>query len=194
MITSYSHVQTNGEGEFLRKIPQHDIVQWDDNNYCSAFALEADGKAAEFKVFPFYTTAEPVHDYVTQSVAELPPILVDGNWTQQWEVIELLPEQIAAKQFNSDEARYKKRAAAKDGLIAYMAADNMSRVRNGTWTVPELMSLLDDPAIAAANAYMSTLSYELAAQAIAGAETPLLTPEIREDWIARLQAHFYLEG
>ena len=95
-------------------------------------------------------------------------------------------------QFERDEARYRKRAAVKDDLIAYMAADNMSRVRSGAWTVPQLAGLMDDPAVAAANAYMSTLSYELAAQAIAGAETPLLTPAIRADWIAKLQEHFYL--
>ena len=70
----------------------------------------------------------------------------------------------------------------------------MSRVRNGTWTVADLTALLADPAVAAANQFMSTLSYELAAQAIATASTPLLTPEIRTDWIARLQAHVYLEG
>lgn len=97
-------------------------------------------------------------------------------------------------QFDLDKARYEKRAAVKNDLIAYMAADNMSRVRSGVWTVPQLMSLMDDPAVSAANAYMSTLSFELAAQAIESAATPLLTPEIRADWVARLQAHFYLEG
>lgn len=97
-------------------------------------------------------------------------------------------------QFERDQARYAKRAAAKDGLLAYMAADNMSLVRSGEWTVAQLTSLMADPALAAANAYMSTLSFELAAQAIAQAQTPLLTPGIRADWIARLQAHCYLEG
>ena len=97
-------------------------------------------------------------------------------------------------QFERDQARYAKRAAAKDGLLAYMAADNMSRVRSGEWTVTQLTSLMADPALAAANAYMSTLSFELAAQAIAQAQTPLLTPSIRADWIARLQGAFYLEG
>lgn len=97
-------------------------------------------------------------------------------------------------QFERDEARYRKRAAVKDALLAYMAADNMSRVRNGVWTVPDLTALLADPAVAAANQFMSTLSFELAAQAIASASTPLLTPEIRADWTARLQEHYYLEG
>lgn len=112
------------------------------------------------------------------------------DWLAAGGVPEPAPE---SSRFERDQARYAKRAAARDGLLAYMAADNMGRVRAGTWTVPDLMGLLDDPAVAAANAYMSTLSYELAAQAIATAATPLLTPEIRADWIARLTAHFYLE-
>lgn len=97
-------------------------------------------------------------------------------------------------QFERDQARYEKRAAVKDQLIAYMAADNMSRVRSEVWTVEQLASLMDDPAVAAANAYMGLLAFELAAEALAAAQTPLLTPEIRADWIARLETHFYLEG
>lgn len=120
----------------------------------------------------------------------------DSNIGDLWDGENFTPPPPAPEpsQFARDEARYAKRAAARDGLIAYMAADNMSRVRAGTWSVPDLMSLLDDPAVAAANAYMSTLSFELAAGAIASAATPLLTPEIRADWTARLAEHFYLEG
>ena len=189
-----SHIQLDENDEFLRFIPAGVPIVWDENNYCSAFVLEADGKAAQFKVFPFYASAPPVHNPDTQKLHEINPVKVGDEWVQQWEVIDLTQEQIAEKRFASDQARYTKRAAAKDALLAFMAADNMSRVRNGTWTVPELMSLLDDPAVSAANAYMSTLSYELAAQAIAGTATPLLTPAIRADWIGKLQEHFYLEG
>lgn len=187
-----SHIQLNENDEFLRFIPAGVPIVWDENNYCSAFALEADGKAAQFKVFPFYASAPPVHNPDTQKLQELNPVKIGDEWVQQWEVIDLTPEQITEKRFASDQARYKKRAAVKDELIAWMAADNMSRVRNGTWTVANLTDLMVDPAVAAAQAYMSTLSYELAAQAIAGAATPLLTPEIRAQWVAKLQEHFYL--
>ena len=97
-------------------------------------------------------------------------------------------------QFEKDQTRYEKRAAVKDQLIAYIAADNMSRVRSGTWTVADLTALMTDPALAAVNAYMSTLSFELAAQSILGAQTPLLTEEIRNDWVSKLMQHYYLEG
>ena len=91
-----------------------------------------------------------------------------------------------------DQNRYKSRAEAKDGLLAYMAADNMSRVRSGVWTVAQLTSLMDDPDIKDAQAYMSLLSFELAAQSIAAATTPLLTPEIKAAWIAKLQSNLFL--
>ena len=97
-------------------------------------------------------------------------------------------------QFEKDQSRYQKRAAVKDELLAYMAADNMSRVRSGVWSVADLTSLLDDPTVIAANALMGTLSFELAAQQISAATTPLLTPEIKSDWVSRLEAHYYLEG
>lgn len=99
---------------------------------------------------------------------------------------------VTPTQFELDQNRYKKRAEVQSELLAYMAADNMSRVRSGTWSVSQLTSLLDDPSVKAAQTYMSTLSFELAAQAIQGAATPLLTPEIKADWVSRLQAAFFL--
>lgn len=129
--------------------------------------------------------------YLQDGFIEAPDGVVCG-WL--WDGEEFAPAQPAPEpsQFERDEARCRKRAAVKDALLAYMAADNMSRVRSGTWTVADLTSLLADPAVSAANQFMSTLSFELAAQAIAGAATPLLTPEIRADWTARLAEHFYL--
>lgn len=102
------------------------------------------------------------------------------------------PSPTADEQRVLDQNRYKRRAEAKDGLLAYMAADNMSRVRSGAWTVSDLTGLMEDPAVQLAQAYMATLSFELVAEAIQGATTPLLTPEIKADWIAKLQAKFFL--
>src|SRR5690606_28168107 len=95
-------------------------------------------------------------------------------------------------QFELDQRRYQKRAEVQSELLAWMAADNMSRVRSGVWTVTDLTSLMSDPAVVAANAYMQTLSYELAAQSIASATTSLLTQAIKDVWISKLTEHFYL--
>ena len=120
-----------------------------------------------------------------------------GVYNQQdWETMR--QDEMAARgpqtQFEKDQSRYTKRAAVKDSLMAYMAADNMSRVRSGVWSVADLTTLLDDPHVIAANALMGTLSFELAAAQIQAATTPLLTPEIKADWTSRLESHFYLEG
>lgn len=44
----------------------------------------------------------------------------------------------------------------------------------------------------AAQAYMATLSFELAAKSIAAATTPLLTERIKAAWIAKLQSNLFL--
>lgn len=143
---------------------------------------------------------KPQYDHSMEKVVENPPIESDGVWVQQWLVVPLTPEEIQETlpeeltQFERDQSRYKKRAAVKDEMLAYMAADNMKRVRNGDWTVEDLTTLLSDPAVAAANTFMSTLSFELAASSIQSATTPLLTTQIKTDWVGRLQSHYYLEG
>ena len=116
------------------------------------------------------------------------------GWSYDGEKFTPPPEPEGPSQFEKDQSRYTKRAAVKDELMAYMAADNMGRVRSGVWSVADLTALLDDPAVVAANALMGTLSFELAAQQISAAATPLLTPEIKADWVSRLEAHYYLEG
>lgn len=89
-----------------------------------------------------------------------------------------------------DQARYKRRAEVLAALISWMAADNMSRVRAGIWTVSDLMALMSDPTISKANALMQTLSYEMVADEIAKATNPLLTPEIKAAWVSKLMEHF----
>ena len=73
-----------------------------------------------------------------------------------------------------------------------MAADNMSRVRAGVWTVVDLTDLMAGPDVKAVLEMLGTLSFELAAEALAAADHPLLTPTIKAGWVAKLQAHLYL--
>lgn len=93
-----SHIQLNEAGEFLRYIPAGTPIEWDEKNYCTVSALIADGKAEQFQVVTFFATAKPEYDPITQAVSEAEPTLVDGNWTQRWQVTELSPEEIQANQ------------------------------------------------------------------------------------------------
>lgn len=111
----YSHVQTTPEGAYLRKITAGALIEWDANNYCSAFALEQDGKADEFFVYPLLAVGEPQHDPITHAVQEIDPELVDGAWTQQWQVVALSAEQVIA---NQTAAALAMQAAIVDGMTA----------------------------------------------------------------------------
>ena len=93
-----SHIQLNEAGDFLRYIPAGIPIEWDENNYCTAFALENDGKSEEFKVFPYYSSAKPEYDAITQGVRDVSPNLINGLWTEAWEVYDLSPEEITANQ------------------------------------------------------------------------------------------------
>lgn len=91
-----------------------------------------------------------------------------------------------------DYERYLKRAKVKDQIIAEMASENMERVRNGLWTVNDLISLTQDPELKLVLDDVSTLSYELAVSKVMAISNPLITSQIKTDWSFKLQSHFYL--
>ena len=117
-------------------------------------------------------------DVSTGSVTELPDLPADP----------VTPP----TQYELDVARYLARSMVKDKLLAEMAADNMARVRAGTWTVADLSGLMSDPAVKAVLDLIGALSFEMAMQALSSVSHPLLTPPIKAGWIAKLQAHLYL--
>lgn len=121
-----------------------------------------------------------------------PDYLAYKQWLAAGNTLLPAPPLTAEEQKLKDQARYKRRAEVRAELISWMAADNMSRVRAGIWSVPDLVNLMADPAITRANAFMQTLSYELVADEILQAANPLLTPEIKNSWVSKLMEHFYL--
>jgi hypothetical protein len=167
-------------------------------------ATRAGGQIAVHLVLPYGT--EPIIDpmvvvalddaqgavAIPGHTAEQPPVVAPGavDWDQRVPA----PDLSAPTQRELDQRRYQRRASVRDSLISWMAADNMDRVRTGVWSVSDLVGLMSDPAVQAAQAYMSMLSFELAAQAISAATSPLLTPAIKAAWTEQLTAHYYLEG
>lgn len=96
-------------------------------------------------------------------------------------------------QRRKDYIRYKSRAAAKDGMLAEMAAGNMERVRNGIWTVEQLIGLTQDTELKQLLDDVNTLSFEIAYSRIDQMSNPLLTTEIKNIWKKLLSDNFYLE-
>ena len=95
-------------------------------------------------------------------------------------------------QKNKDKLRFQKRAEVKDEILSIMAAENMDRVRNGIWTVSELISLTADPELKDLLDDINTLSFEIAYSKIDPLTNVILTQPIKDGWKALLAAHFYL--
>lgn len=102
-----------------------------------------------------------------------------------------LPEAPVLTAKEKDEIRFMKRASAKNRIIAEFAAENMERVRNGVWTVPQLVGLTQDTGLKALLDNVNTLSFEIAASMVPGLTNSLLTTEIKAAWVTKLQANFY---
>ncbi len=52
---------------------------------------------AEYGVYPVQATVPPRHDPLTQDLDELSPVAIAGEWTQQWRVRDVTPEEAAAR-------------------------------------------------------------------------------------------------
>lgn len=122
-MTAYA--QLNEALTEAAQITSHDNVRWDANNFCTATALEKDGKAAQFRVVQLVVTAAPAVDPVTQRVFRDGCEFTNGQWQYKWTVEVLSPEQIAANQ-----------AAAVTAVIANVTSgtqqrlDDFARTRN----------------------------------------------------------------
>jgi hypothetical protein len=93
----YSHIQLNLDNTFKRYIIADELIVWDENNYCTAFALEKDNKNERFRVYPLYTSSQPEINPMIQDVIEAEPVLINEKWTQQWLIQDLNSEQIAER-------------------------------------------------------------------------------------------------
>lgn len=87
-----------------------------------------------------------------------------------------------------DTEKYLRRANAKPLLMAEMAAMNIGRLKSGTWTTAQLVALMADPEIKSLVSHMETLSFELAISVVNGLTNPIITPEIKAVWVAKLMA------
>lgn len=85
-------------GIFLREFDSAQLVDWDENNYCTPIALVKDGKADEFGVVELHPQGAPLHDALTQTAVRDGCELVGGHWQYKWRIDALTPEQIAKNQ------------------------------------------------------------------------------------------------
>jgi hypothetical protein len=99
--------------------------------------------------------------------------------------------QPASTQKDLDYQKYLKRASVKDQILAEMASENMERVRNGVWTVPQLIALTQDVELKLVLDDIATLSFELAQSKLNAATNPMITSDIKTQWITKLQNNLF---
>jgi muconolactone delta-isomerase len=92
-----------------------------------------------------------------------------------------------------DYQRFLRRASVRNRIIAEMGAENVERVRNGTWSEIDLFSLTEDDELKHVLDDVNTLSYEMAIVKIAALTNPLITDSIKSEWTAKLQRFLYLD-
>ena len=70
-----------------------------------------------------FASPQPAHDPITQAVREIDPVLTDkGHWEQQWEVVALDADAIAANQAQANAAR-------KTAILAELATIDLKSIR-----------------------------------------------------------------
>jgi len=126
----------------------------------------------------YYTEGEPLPDNAI--------VVTDEEWDSlysQWQ------EQILIAK---DKVTMSKRASIKDSLIGEIGAENKGRIRQGIWTVEQLTQLTQDNEMKLVLDDINSLSFELAQAKIMAISNPLITQEIKLQWIGRLQANLFL--
>lgn len=87
----------------------------------------------------------------------------------------------------------KKRSEVKDSLLEYVAASNKARMVNGIWTSADIISLSEDSELLKIVGDIQSLSFEIAIMKIQVVNNPLITDDIKEDWITKLQENLFME-
>jgi len=118
------YVQTNN-GSFIQHIlNDFDAVQWDADNKCSVRKLTEAQKTA-FGVSKLKLLTPPAFNPASQARTEGDAALIDGAWTQAWEVTDLAGDDLA-------EAQAK-------------AADNVKKIANDTFDAKAKVIKSDTP-------------------------------------------------
>jgi hypothetical protein len=81
---------------------------------------------------PVLNTPKPEYNQITQNAIEITPVHDDSEWVQQWQIIDLDPEQIA---YNEEQARQANKSAAESLLSAtdWIELGDVSNPVNPPW-------------------------------------------------------------
>jgi len=91
-----------------------------------------------------------------------------------------------------DRIAMEKRAQIKDALIGEIASENKERLRTGVWTYTDLINFLDSEESKKVMNEINGLSFELAQSSIMAITNPIITMDIKLQWVDRLKNNLFL--
>jgi hypothetical protein len=91
------YAQLNEALDEALQITSEGNIAWDENNFCTAAALIADGKAAQFRVVALYEVEPPAINASTQTTIRDGCEFAGGRWQYKWRVDNLSAAQVTAK-------------------------------------------------------------------------------------------------
>jgi hypothetical protein len=109
----YNYVQAP-DGVFSRYLDGYTVTYFNEDVNCRPKDLTPE-QALELGVFPLQIVTPPYHNPITQALVLTNAVLVNGVWTQVYEVVELSPEQIV---YNENQAKAATKAQAASLLTA----------------------------------------------------------------------------
>ena len=154
----------------------------------------SDAELAHYDVFRVQSQQQPEYDPATHKVVEAQPSLVDGQWIQQWQIVELtqaeqdayyrathppqwiafwtaLPTEVDTL-LNAAQAT-SPRLALSLGVGLGKAADGDSRVFLGAWQSARSLGLISSELVTGVQAL--AVAYDLPPDFVAGLGEPELT-------------------
>jgi len=106
------HIHLNDQNQFLRVLPTGN-VEFDANTYQPAHTLTPE-QADAFRVRPMQPTPTPAYNTLTHDIRAATPLLLEGTWTQQWDVYPLPADEVAANFTAAREAAWNRIKAERD--------------------------------------------------------------------------------
>lgn len=106
------YIQLDEQNEYLREIPQGNF-KFSDTVFQPAHTLTPE-QCAHFRVHALVTVSQPEHNALTHLVRAADPVLIAGQWTQQWEVLPLPAEEVAANFAATREAAWNRIKTERD--------------------------------------------------------------------------------
>ena len=91
-----------------------------------------------------------------------------------------------------DRIAMEKRAQIKEGLIGEIASENKERLRTGVWSYTDLVTFLNSEESKKVMNEINGLSFELAQGSIMAIVNPIITMDIKLQWVQRLKDNLFL--